>query len=379
MIGSDRIQAVAAYDGAFFPFFGVFNRKLGTPVRVNVLSGIVSTAFCVVGDRRLQQRRRLRRSRSCSTSRSRRRCSRTCWIFPAVAEAAVLAPGRAPAVPSIRAGMAGALDLDDRGRPSGSLLGSWVAVFPDTLEKVFGVDYGFKDTWGVLAAQVRGVHARHAWRNRADRRDRVHRGCADAARVGNGPDLESLCPPGCSGRSSPSPSRSVRSSRRGSSSSGRSRCRRCGDDRRGARCRVVIDLVVFVAGAAASLAVLRPIAAPAPTHARPLCAPALRRSWARVSSSSSACMASGGRVRIGGEVWSARGIRRRARCIEPGNQCPGGRDRGRDRARLHLRRSHGSLIVIIVVRSSSCVRARSDDSHRSRRRRAGVDRTPWPL
>src|SRR5437763_1560959 len=48
MIGSDRIQAVAAYDGAFFPFFGVFNRKLGTPVRVNVLSGITSTAFCVV-------------------------------------------------------------------------------------------------------------------------------------------------------------------------------------------------------------------------------------------------------------------------------------------------------------------------------------------
>src|SRR5712691_5059590 len=49
MIGSDRIQAVAAYDGAFFPFFGVFNRKLGTPVRVNVLSGIASSVFSIVG------------------------------------------------------------------------------------------------------------------------------------------------------------------------------------------------------------------------------------------------------------------------------------------------------------------------------------------
>ena len=39
MMGSDRIQAVASYDGAFFPYFGVFNRKLGTPVRVNVMSG----------------------------------------------------------------------------------------------------------------------------------------------------------------------------------------------------------------------------------------------------------------------------------------------------------------------------------------------------
>ena len=47
MIGSDRVQAVAAYDGAFWGWFGVFNRRFGTPVRVNVMSGIVSTAFCV--------------------------------------------------------------------------------------------------------------------------------------------------------------------------------------------------------------------------------------------------------------------------------------------------------------------------------------------
>src|SRR5437762_6592113 len=47
MIGSDRIQAVASYDGAFIPFFGVFNKKLGTPVRVNVLSGIASSAFAI--------------------------------------------------------------------------------------------------------------------------------------------------------------------------------------------------------------------------------------------------------------------------------------------------------------------------------------------
>ena len=47
MIGSDRIQAVAAYDGAFFRYFGVFNAKLGTPVRVNVLSGVTSTIFMI--------------------------------------------------------------------------------------------------------------------------------------------------------------------------------------------------------------------------------------------------------------------------------------------------------------------------------------------
>jgi hypothetical protein len=28
-------------------------------------------------------------------------------------------------------------------------LGSWVAIFPDTLERLFGVGYGFKDSWSV--------------------------------------------------------------------------------------------------------------------------------------------------------------------------------------------------------------------------------------
>jgi amino acid transporter len=28
-------------------------------------------------------------------------------------------------------------------------LGSWVAVFPGTLESLFGIDYAFKDEWGV--------------------------------------------------------------------------------------------------------------------------------------------------------------------------------------------------------------------------------------
>ena len=45
MIGSDRVLAVASYDGAWAPWFGVFNRKFGTPVRVNTMSGVLSTVF----------------------------------------------------------------------------------------------------------------------------------------------------------------------------------------------------------------------------------------------------------------------------------------------------------------------------------------------
>src|SRR3954454_15759970 len=48
MIGSDRILAVAAYDGAFPGFFGVFNRKFGTPIRVNTMSGIFASVFMIV-------------------------------------------------------------------------------------------------------------------------------------------------------------------------------------------------------------------------------------------------------------------------------------------------------------------------------------------
>ena len=34
-----------------------------------------------------------------------------------------------------------------------ALLGSWVAVFPDTLERLFGVGYAFKDSWGVTQGE----------------------------------------------------------------------------------------------------------------------------------------------------------------------------------------------------------------------------------
>ena len=40
---------MAAADGSWFPWFGVFNRHLGTPVGVNVMSGILSTIFVIVG------------------------------------------------------------------------------------------------------------------------------------------------------------------------------------------------------------------------------------------------------------------------------------------------------------------------------------------
>ena len=48
LIGSDRAQAVAGYDGAAPRAFGHFSRRLGTPIVVNLVSGVVSTIVLIL-------------------------------------------------------------------------------------------------------------------------------------------------------------------------------------------------------------------------------------------------------------------------------------------------------------------------------------------
>ena len=48
IMGSDRALAVSGYDGAAPRFLGVISSRFGTPVRVNVLSGVVSTVVLVL-------------------------------------------------------------------------------------------------------------------------------------------------------------------------------------------------------------------------------------------------------------------------------------------------------------------------------------------
>ncbi|MEU9238841.1 APC family permease [Streptomyces sp. NPDC048385] len=48
IMGSDRALAVSGYDGAAPRFLGVISSRFGTPVRVNVLSGLVSTGVLVL-------------------------------------------------------------------------------------------------------------------------------------------------------------------------------------------------------------------------------------------------------------------------------------------------------------------------------------------
>jgi amino acid transporter len=146
MIGSDRILAVAAYDGAFPGFFGVFNRRFGTPVRVNTMSGIFATIFMVVAVAAFNGGTNSKFVVVLDIAISTTLISYI-WIFLAAlrlryTHPEVERPYRVPfGLPGI---WIGSLLIT-----GWVLLGSWVAVFPGTLEKVLGVPYDFVDSWGV--------------------------------------------------------------------------------------------------------------------------------------------------------------------------------------------------------------------------------------
>jgi amino acid transporter len=146
MIGSDRIQAVAAYDGASAPYFGVFNAKLGTPVRVNVMSGIAASAFTIVAIAGFNSG-----ADSTFTIVLYMAISTTLlsylWIFPAALKLRYDFPDvpRPFLHPFGKTGLWVSTIL----ATFWVALGSFVAVAPGVLERLFGVDYPFKDNWGV--------------------------------------------------------------------------------------------------------------------------------------------------------------------------------------------------------------------------------------
>jgi glutamate:GABA antiporter len=146
MIGSDRILAVAAYDGAFLGFFGKFNAKLGTPVRVNVMSGVASSIFMILAVAAFNSGSDSKFLVVLTIAISTTLISYL-WIFTAAVKLRYSHPHvhRPYRVPFGTTGLwvAGVLTT------FWVALGSWVAVFPGTLEQLFGIDYDFKDSWGV--------------------------------------------------------------------------------------------------------------------------------------------------------------------------------------------------------------------------------------
>jgi amino acid transporter len=155
MIGSDRIQAVASFDGSFIPFFGVFNRRLGTPVRVNVLSGIAASVFCVAGIYLLRHASTANAFTVVLDIAISTTLISYLWIFPAALKLRYTHPN-VPRPYRHPWGMTG-IWISTILTTGWILLGSWVAVFPDTLERVFGVGYGFKGSWGVTEVKFEAL------------------------------------------------------------------------------------------------------------------------------------------------------------------------------------------------------------------------------
>lgn len=146
MIISDRMQAMAAADGSFFGgFFGRFHPKLGTPVRVNTLSGVVSTVFMLAA-------MQLTGSSGALFGVVLTISISTFLLSYLIAIPAAVRlrtrypdagrPFRVPVSDSVFKAM-GLLCF------AWIALGSWVAIFPGTLDRMLGAEYDFMDSWGV--------------------------------------------------------------------------------------------------------------------------------------------------------------------------------------------------------------------------------------
>jgi amino acid transporter len=147
MMCGDRVLAMASADGSFFPFFGTFHPRLGTPLRANLLSGVIATVFSFAAIRLLS-------SGASSTFGVvlNIAISTTLISYILIFPAAYLLRRRYPDVArpfrlgtrgnGLMLGCAGLITL-------WVLLGSWTSVFPGTLNRLFGLSYSFKDQWGV--------------------------------------------------------------------------------------------------------------------------------------------------------------------------------------------------------------------------------------
>jgi amino acid transporter len=150
MMCGDRVLAVASADGGFFPFFGAFHPRLGTPLRANLLSGVIATVFSFAAILLLN-------SGSSSTFGVvlNIAISTTLISYILIFPAAYLLRRRYPDVPRpFRLGTRGdGLMIVSAGLITlWVLLGSWTSVFPGTLNRLFGQSYSFHDDWGVAGS-----------------------------------------------------------------------------------------------------------------------------------------------------------------------------------------------------------------------------------
>ncbi len=146
MIASDRVQASASADGTFFRYFGKFSPRLGTPVRMNMLSGVIATVFTIAATELLQGSGASVFTVVLTVAVTTLLLSYLI-IFPTVVRLRYRKPDadRPYRVPGGKWGLWISFGLIY----AWVVLGAWVALFPGTLENLLGVDYDFLEVWGV--------------------------------------------------------------------------------------------------------------------------------------------------------------------------------------------------------------------------------------
>jgi amino acid transporter len=153
MISGDRTLAVASADGAFFPYFGEFSEKLGTPLRANILSGVVATVFMVAAVLLLNSG-----SADVFGVVLNIAISTTLISYLLVFPSAYILRKKYPDVPRpFKIGGGNGVMLACSGLITfWVILGSITAVFPGVLNHVFGLGYSIKEEWGVSGSTFFG-------------------------------------------------------------------------------------------------------------------------------------------------------------------------------------------------------------------------------
>jgi amino acid transporter len=137
----------AAADGAFFGgYFGEFSKRLHTPVRMNILSGVVSTIFMLAA-------MQLTEGDAAAIFVTVLIIAITTLLisYLIILPAVMKLKTKYPHVPRpfvVPGGNAGFMALGILAL-AWIVLGSWVALFPGTLEALFGIDYPFVEIRGL--------------------------------------------------------------------------------------------------------------------------------------------------------------------------------------------------------------------------------------
>jgi amino acid transporter len=152
MMATDRVQAIAAADGAFLNgWFGDFSERFGTPLRVNALSGVMASLFLIAGMKLVN-----------GNSGAIFKVVLSCAVSTLLVSYLIIIPAimklnrsfREVERPFVTPGGRRGFQIMGWVVLAYIAIGSMGVVFPGTIEGLLGIHYSFADVWGLRRSQV---------------------------------------------------------------------------------------------------------------------------------------------------------------------------------------------------------------------------------